>query len=885
MDRFGSDKMERAKAFFARQLQSLRPSIFSKHPHFNFITAHYIWVVSMSLLGSLLIYGGARGEVAYIDSLFFASGANTQAGLNTIDVNLLNTFQQLVIFFMSMMSNPIAINSFVVFLRLYWFEKRFQNVVREARQRRGTISKSKSKAKAGELSRLENGVNGRNITVMHNGAKARITNDGILLDDGAPEANGNAAPPPGPQEHRRQDTIKFADMVKRSDGLGDEVAKLPPIRPDDDHIAILERQRARNDEVLRIPGPRDAERGMLPERVRSGDSEDPRGSARTPRTGAEGRQQTIKIEEPERPNRQEHDALDDIADNARAAAKTLSVLRIRKPRILDKSDQKLHHDQNNLHVTSSNNARRRTFEKIRTAFSSNKEEDQAPYLSWEPTLGRNSQFPDLTEEQREELGGIEYRSLKTLALVLTCYFWGFWTFGVLCLLPWILRSQYYGDIVNSAGQSRAWWGVFTQHSAFMDLGLTLTPDSMNSFNMATFPLLAMSFLIVIGNTGFPVMLRFIIWVLSKVVPRGSGLWEELKFLLDHPRRCFTLLFPSKATWWLFWLLVLLNGVDLLFFIILDLGSGPVIELPPGYRVLDGFFQAVSTRTAGFSCINLALLHPGVQTSYMIMMYISVFPIAISVRRTNVYEEKSLGVYGSEDDDTVDPNDLSYVGAHLRRQLSFDLWYIFVGFFILTISEGSRLMRDEFSMFAVLFEVVSAYGTVGMSMGYSGGNASLSSQFSVVGKLVIICMQIRGRHRGLPYGLDRAILLPSEGLNAKEAADADSRQFARRNSGLSGMTSATRGGASINRTRSRSVDRVNSNLIAAILHPGPPVTKAPARRRSMSSGDDVPYATRVYSARQEPTFSQPFQTGRSSADGRRAHILTTYKMHNGTRAAG
>ncbi len=129
-----------------------------------------------------------------------------------------------------------------------------------------------------------------------------------------------------------------------------------------------------------------------------------------------------------------------------------------------------------------------------------------------------------------------------------------------------------GAIVDSAGQNRAWWGIFTPNSAFTDLGYTLTPDSMNSFNSAVFPLLLMSFLIVIGNTGFPVMLRFLIWLLSLLIPRESGLWEELRFLLDHPRRCFTLLFPSGATWWLFWLLVILNGIDLLFFIILDVGE-------------------------------------------------------------------------------------------------------------------------------------------------------------------------------------------------------------------------------------------------------------------------------------------------------------------------
>jgi Trk-type K+ transport system membrane component len=190
-------------------------------------------------------------------------------------------------------------------------------------------------------------------------------------------------------------------------------------------------------------------------------------------------------------------------------------------------------------------------------------------LSWQPTIGRNSAFVDLTEAQREELGGIEYRSLKTLALILVVYFWGFTVFGFISLIPWILHTEPWGSIVDSDGVNRVWWGFFTTTTAFNDVGFTLTPDSMNSFNTAIWPLLLMSFLIIIGNTGFPVMLRWIIWVTSKYIPVGSGLWEELKFLLDHPRRCFTLLFPSKATWWLFWILVILNGIDLIFFIVLD----------------------------------------------------------------------------------------------------------------------------------------------------------------------------------------------------------------------------------------------------------------------------------------------------------------------------
>ena len=614
-------------------------------------------MIGLSILGSVLIYGPGKGNIAYIDALAFASGGSTQAGLNTINVNLLTTYQQSVIFVIAGLANPITINSFVVLLRLYWFEKRFQHIVSEARLRRGTLSKSKSKYQA-DPSRLENGVNGRDITVMHNGTRSRLANDGTYLgpmasaatDGPAPDhdhshghghghghgngngyangstkvtgtdaLNGDTVAPrftlTEPLESRRPE-IKFAPTVKRSDGMDDELTKLPPRLTDEEHIAILERQRRNqnDDEVLRIPGPRDAERGVLPSTIMRGDSDDgdedasstvftyhkrrqsdtsedslrldepakssstksrSRGASGTKNNnggyedsdenrGRQRLQQAITIQEPEKPPRTE-----ELNEDFLAAAHVFTSLRPRRSHRQTNSDDVSVNGGNLQHTSSGRSRRRQRMDTLKRAFSREKEQDPAPYLSWEPTLGRNSAFLGLSEEQREELGGIEYRSLKTLALVLLSYYWGFWLLGVVCLVPWIMRSNTYGSIVDSVSQDRVWWGFFTSHSAFMDLGFTLTPDSMNSFNTAIFPLLLMSFLIVIGNTGFPVMLRFVIWVASSIVPRGSGIYEELKFLLDHPRRCFTLLFPSGATWWLFWLLVILNGIDLLFFIVLD----------------------------------------------------------------------------------------------------------------------------------------------------------------------------------------------------------------------------------------------------------------------------------------------------------------------------
>ncbi|KAI1340593.1 potassium transport protein TRK1/TRK2 [Xylariaceae sp. FL0016] len=826
-----------------RALQSIRPSFISRNPHFSFITAHYFWIIGWTIFGSILMFASAGGQLAYIDALAFAAGANTQAGLNTVDVNLLNTFQQLVMYFLAMLSNPITIHSFVVFLRLYWFEKRFQHVVREARSRRATITKSRSKAKPNS-SDPEKGVNGRPIKIMHNTGK-RITNDGMILaydpandnvnvehsikDSQSDDDSDRRTPEERPRSAAPQ--IKFSDQVRRSDAIQnideEDSDPMPSRRTNAEHIAILEKQRKADKSVLRIPGPRDADRGALPEELDEEDEAGPgvvnrrrRESSLEPQTTRRSsslshqpeRQQTITIQEPSRPPREGHPKMEEIADNIEATAHVVGGLKFRKPR---KEGEIIHKTE--TATSSALPSRINPLARIKTAITQSKGEDPMPYLSWQPTLGRNSAFVGLSEEQREELGGIEYRSLKTLALVLIVYFWGYTLFGIICLVPWILHDNpTYGSIVEEDGINRVWWGFWTANSAFMDLGFTLTPDSMNSFNTAIFPLLIMSFLIILGNTGFPIVLRFMIWLASLFAPKGSGLWEELKFLLDHPRRCFTLLFPSNATWWLFFILVVLNGIDLILFIILDLGKGVVAELPLNIRFLDGWFQATSTRTAGFSCLNLSDVHPAVQTSYMIMMYISVFPVAISIRRTNVYEEKSLGVYNQASEFDDNQTGMSYVGTHLRRQLSFDLWYIFIGFFILTITEGPRITSQDFSMFAVLFEVVSAYGTVGLSLGFTGVNASLCSQFTVIGKLVIIAMMIRGRHRGLPYGLDRAVLLPSEHLDRKEEEDAELR-LQRRQSAMSIGAVSSRP-ASLSRGRSRSVDR--RNVFTGLLHPGP-----------------------------------------------------------------
>ena len=736
----------------------------------------------MTIVGSVILYG--KRNIAYIDALFFAAGGATQSGLNTININDICTYQQITLLILACLCNPIVINTFVVFVRLYWFEKRFQHVVRQANELRHLRTKSRSKTEErmdADFDKEERGVGDRRISVLHKETGHKF--DGDDLDAIATvnsQANGSTSRSGGddPTSINFQRDIVWADELQSPQRDVANEERIPEQRTHEQHIAFLENQRhPKETGALRIPGPLEWDRGDLPEHVEDYE-----------------RQQNLSRRtsvDPEQYRRFDPKRTEELNADDHPQKKLHKSFLSRLQRILSMA-RKGPGPEDTPGPTPHIGERVRSRTRSVASFLSQSRQDQDPnpYLSYAPTIGRNSYFVDLTEEQREELGGIEYRALKALAWLLIFYFFGWSIISIIIYEPWIHYAPYYKSIIRSDGQGVPWWGIFTPLSSFTDLGFTLTPDSMISFATAPMPLLVGAFLIVIGNTGFPCMLRFMIWLGACVVPYGSGIWEELRFLLDHPRRCFTLLFPRKATWWLFAVLIILNGIDLIFYVILDLHDTAVTYVSAGNQFLDGLFQAASTRTAGFAVVNLADLHPAIQVSYLIMMYISVFPIAISVRQTNVYEEKSLGIYtdNSIDDSSGDEEEKSYLGLHLRRQLSFDLWYVFLGLFLVCIIEGDRIQdvnEPSFNIFACLFEIVSAYGTVGLSLGYPGIDASFSAEFRVLSKLIIVAMMLRGRHRGLPYALDRAILLPSESLNRREQEEAERRRE-RRASVISSM---------------------------------------------------------------------------------------------------
>ncbi|KAK7549418.1 potassium transport protein-like protein 1 [Phyllosticta paracitricarpa] len=383
------------------------------------------------------------------------------------------------------------------------------------------------------------------------------------------------------------------------------------------------------------------------------------------------------------------------------------------------------------------------------------------YISFDPDVDERGRFRNLTEHEREELGGVEYRALVALLWLLVIYqvFW--YALGILFLVPYayrrsvqeILKTSQPGDL------EPGWWGFFAVVTSFANGGINVLNSNFIPFQTYYYILIMTGLVTVAGNTHFPIFLRFSIWLLSKIVPLNSRLRQTFLFLLHHPRRCFIYLFPARETWYLLAIQFIIDITMWILFELLNLGIPAVDSIPAGTRTICGLFQALGLRTSGSYIILMSSLAPALLIAYLIAMYVSNFPIVMALRQTNTYEERSLGI------DKRETSGRGGLARHLRRQLAYDMWFQIFAWFLISIIERSKLMNSQpgFNQFAILFEVTSAYGTVGLSTGVPYDDYSLSGAFQTGSKLVLMAVMLRGRHRGLPLAIDRSILLPGEEL--------------------------------------------------------------------------------------------------------------------------
>ena len=76
-----------------------------------------------------------------------------------------------------------------------------------------------------------------------------------------------------------------------------------------------------------------------------------------------------------------------------------------------------------------------------------------PYLSFDATVGKNSSFQNLSQEQKEEIGGLELRALNLLAIIVPSYWFGLQILALVILAPYMARQEFRAALTTSDGQA------------------------------------------------------------------------------------------------------------------------------------------------------------------------------------------------------------------------------------------------------------------------------------------------------------------------------------------------------------------------------------------------------------------------------------------------
>jgi hypothetical protein len=159
---------------FNTHLQTARSHL----PHINFITVHYTYFITTCLISSLIFWGSSHPSksISYTDSLFLVISAMTEAGLNTVDLSTMTTFQQVMLWLLIMCGSAIFVSISTILTRKRFFELRFKHVVEMQKASRRTYRLSLAMSRRTSMSRgRENDGDERSIFERIRSASRDVT--------------------------------------------------------------------------------------------------------------------------------------------------------------------------------------------------------------------------------------------------------------------------------------------------------------------------------------------------------------------------------------------------------------------------------------------------------------------------------------------------------------------------------------------------------------------------------------------------------------------------------------------------------------------------------------------------------------------------------------
>eukprot|EP01080_Neovahlkampfia_damariscottae_P009971 gene9971-2290_t len=419
------------------------------------------------------------------------------------------------------------------------------------------------------------------------------------------------------------------------------------------------------------------------------------------------------------------------------------------------------------------------------------------YEAWNRMCFLRRLHPEVVEAYKERVDNsppptdIEYLAYKNSIILLILVQATFQILSIFALGFW-LTTYYAPEHLND--NDPLWISIFLTYSSWANAGFTLFPDNLTRFKLDLIINVIIYVMALCGNTLFPFIYRMVIEFAARI---PSGNQVVYKFILDHHHRMTIHCFPSTQTKVYVIINFSLQLLGLFTFLIMEYGKD-VLEGDVISKLTIALFHAGSTRTSGFNTIDLSKLSIVTLSIYILMMRIKPQMLcALNEREDEIHkiahddyrlekirraaqefeEQESRGYEikpknfdrgDSFIESTIESfkelTNRNFIKAFgeswldaLNTFISESISHlsepnIWLGIVMILIAgfERIQLMEDNtnFTFFKIFFEVSSAFGNVGLSIGYPGISSSFSSVFSDASKILIIFVMIMGRHRGL-----------------------------------------------------------------------------------------------------------------------------------------
>ncbi len=268
-----------------------------------------------------------------------------------------------------------------------------------------------------------------------------------------------------------------------------------------------------------------------------------------------------------------------------------------------------------------------------------------------------------------------------------------------------------------------WYSVFTSISAFCNAGIDLIGDSsLIPYQKDVLINLNTMFLIILGGIGFPVWWDII--HVSKECKNGHIKPNKLFARLElHTKLVLTMT-----------IILILVGAIVTFAFEYN-NSNTIGDMGFGHKVLSSMFQSVTLRTAGFATIPQQNFEDASSLVYLVFMLVGGSPSGTAGGiKTVTFAVFFLSIWSSvSNKQDVEVFHRRIPDTYVKKAVAVSGISLTVAFFAML---GLSLSEDA-DFLDIVYEAVSAIGTVGLTRGITG-------QLTQIGKFIIIVTMYLGR---------------------------------------------------------------------------------------------------------------------------------------------